>query len=189
MPRNFLPSGTMRIETKLFGQWAETIRMTQGLNSKIKKASIKAQFKVCREIQKKVKFHLRAQDLNWKPLNAEYKARKANKGLSGKTLMAYQTYYNSIDVWQPGRQHFVVVGVRRGIYTRTLTGKKSRMEVAVIAAIHEFSSGRRIPRRPLWNPTIREIGGAKGIKKMYINSLVYWLRMAKVPVKQFQRMF
>lgn len=178
-----------RIEFALFGDWDKTIKTLQKLSPEIKKASIKAQKKVCELILKKVKGHLRSQDLNWAPLHPDYAERKAIGGLSYRTLMAYGNYYRSIEVWTKGSQHMVFVGVKKGIYTRKLNGGRSRLEVAQIAAIHEFSSGRKIPKRPLWNPTIAEIGGAKGIKKLYVGSLVHHLRIAGIPVKQFQNIF
>lgn len=193
MGRNLLSSkklsgglGTPRIEIKLLGDWEKTIRILQNLSPKIKKSSVQAQLKVCRLIQKKVKAHIRNQDLGWKALNPSYAERKERLGLSFKTLMAYGTYYNSIDVWRKNGQPIVFVGVKKGIYTQTLSGKKSKIEVAVIAAIHEFASGGKIPKRALWNPTIQEMGGAKGIKRLYVNSLMYWLRINGVPVKRIQ---
>lgn len=195
MGRNFITQdkisqyGSPRVEISLFGDWDKTIRIIQKLGPSIKQASIKAQLKVCKEIQKVVKAHLRNQDLGWKQLSPEYEAKKEQKGLDHRILMAWGTYYDSIEVWRKGNQHMVFVGVKKGIYTRDLQGRKSRLDVATIAAIHEFSSGKKIPRRALWNPSIREIGGIKGIQKMYLGSLTYWLRMAGVPVKQFQRLF
>jgi hypothetical protein len=50
-----------------------------------------------------------------------------------------------------------------------MNGKRSRLDIATIATIHEFSRGKRIPRRPLWNPTIKEMGSSKGIQKICYN--------------------
>lgn len=179
---------TPRVEVKLFGRWEETIKMVQNLSPAIKIASIAAQMKVCNEILKRVRRHLRNQDLGWRPLSSRYSALKAESGLDGRTLIAHGTYYHAIQVWSKGIGHMVFVGVKKGTYGSTASGKKSKIDVARIATIHEFSSGRRIPRRPLWNPTIREIGGVGGIKKMYLNSLMYRLRLLGIPVKPFRRL-
>lgn len=190
LPKSFLPSSNRTdypiIQIKPVGQWAETIKTIGRLDPAIKAASIAAQFKVANLICKKVKAHLRNQDLGWAPLSDSYYDEKEHEGLSTKTLMAHGNYYNAIEVWHPGNQHMVYVGVRRGKFTRNLKGKRSKLEIAQIAAIHEFSSGRKIPRRPLWNPSIHELGGAKGIKQLYMGSFLYHLRMAGIPIKQFR---
>lgn len=200
MPRSFLRRAirkpredeedySPRINFRLFGQWDQTMNIIKRLEPEIKQSSIKAQLKVAKVISALVRRHLRDQDLGWQVLSYKYAAKKAEMGLSDNTLMAYQTYYKNIKVWRSGNRHLVNIGVKRGIYTTELSGKKSKMDVATIAAIHEFSSGRKIPKRPLWNPSIEEIGGADGIKKMYINSLLWHLREKGIPVKKMSTGF
>ena len=186
MGRNFITRSklpNLRLEVKPIGNWQKTIRTFQQLGPAVKRASIKAQLKVCNEIAKKVKAHLRNQDLGWKKLSPEYAQRKQELGLDHRILMAYGNYYHSIEVWQVGNRHMTFVGVKKGKYTQTLSGKRSSLDIATIATLHEFSRGKHFPRRPLWNPTITEIGGAAGIKKMYVNSLRYWLRKEGLPVE------
>lgn len=181
--------GGKKIEFKLVGNWEETIRTISQLSPKIKAASIFAQLKIGEEIKKKVKNHLRNQDLGWAELSPLYAKKKADAGLSGKILMAYKTYYQNIEVWQKSNQHLVFIGVRRGIYTKRVgSNKKSRYDVATIGAIHEFSQGKRIPKRPLWNPTIAEYGGAIGIKIRYAYYLSKHLKFLKVPIKELSRL-
>lgn len=175
-----------RAQFKLFGDWEKTIKLLQTLDPKIKKASIAAQMHVCRQIAKRVKAHLVNQDLPWKPLNPKYRERKVSRGLDGRTLISWAEYYYAIKVWTSGNRHLANVGVKNNVFTRSVEGKKSRLSIAQIAMIHEFSSGRKIPKRPLWNPTLREMGGAKGIKSMYSESLVKQLRKLGVPVKDFK---
>jgi len=183
--QGFIP----RLQFKLFGQWDETIRTLNKLSPTVKECSLIAQTKICNEICKKVKGHLKNQDLNWEPLTDKYMKRKEEEGLSGDILMAWGNYYNNIQVWTVGNQHFVYVGVKRGIYTKDVRGKRSRIDVATIAMVHEFSSGIKLPRRPLWNPTIAEMGGALGLKKLYVKHLVGSLRVRGIPVKSFMNIF
>jgi hypothetical protein len=180
--------GRIRIEVKPVGKLDQVIRQVNRLGPDVKEASIKAQKKVANEIAKIVKAHIRNQDLGWAPLSEEYAMRKDIYGLNSKTLWAYGNYYRAIEVWKPGNTSIVNVGVRKGKYTKTPSGKRSRLEIARIAAIHEFSSGKKIPRRPLWNPTIKQLGGARGLQKMYINSLIYHLRMKGIPITQFRNL-
>lgn len=185
LPKN--SSGNLKLEIKPIGRWNEAVRVISKLSPAIKKASLKAQLKVCNEIRTRVRAHLRNQDLGWKLLSSTYSERKSSLGLDGRTLIAYGNYYHNIEVWQKGMQYLVFVGVKRGKYTRRLNGKRGKLDIATVAAIHEFSSGRKVPRRPLWNPTIREIGGAKGIKSIYLKSFKHWLRMGGMPVTDINK--
>lgn len=178
-----------KITFKLFGDWDKTIRILQKIGPDVKSASIKAQMKVGNEVCKKVKQHLRNQDLGWPRLDEKYLSKKRRAGMSGKTLYGYGNYYNAIEVWKSGNNHLINIGVKKGKYTKDLRGKRSRLEIAQIAAIHEFSSGRKIPRRELWNPTFKEMGGIKGLRKMYVNSLMHHLSRMGIPVKQYRKFF
>lgn len=196
MGRNFISPSKLprrgdipKITFKLFGDWDGAIRSLNKLSPIIKECSLKAQLKLCKEIRDKVKAHLVNQDLGWPKLSKRYSQRKGQKGLDGRTLISYAEYYHSIQTWQVGNQHLTMVGVKSGIYTRTLSGRKSKLQVAQIAAIHEFSRGKRIPRRPLWNPTIREMGGVKGLKAMFIKHLFNNMRRNGVQISKIGNPF
>lgn len=178
-------SGTPIMKIELFGQWDETLSLFHKLGPLVKEASLKAQMKVCTNIVKIVKQHLFNQDLGWIALSPKYEQRKEDAGLEDATLWAYGKYYESIEAWTSGSRQFAFAGVKRGIYTQEINGQKSKIDIATIAAIHEFSTGRKIPRRPLWNPSIEKMGNTKGIKQMYVNSLVWWLRKSNVPVETY----
>lgn len=181
-------TGQYQVKFKLFGQWDESIDILNRMGKEVKQASLKAQFKICQDIAKRVKKHIKNQDLNWQPLSPIYEQRKEAAGLSGRILEAYSNYYNNISVWSIGNQGYAYVGVKKGIYTRNLQGKRSTYDLATIAAIHELSQGKKIPRRPLWNPTIAELGGAPGLKKMFVSSLIGHLRSRGIPVKSFMNL-
>lgn len=174
-----------RLHISLFGDWDRTVRMVNSLENGIKVASYKAQMKVCKEIEKRVKAHLRNNDLGWTALDADYAKKKSSHNLDGRTLIAYGAYYHAITTWTPSGRNIVNVGVKKGKYTQKIGGGRSKLEIAAIAAIHEFSTGK-LPRRPLWNPTIQEMGGPNGIKKMYVNSLIWHLGRMGIPVKNFR---
>lgn len=175
-----------RLEITPVGNWARVIRTVQNLGPDFKEAGLKAQMKVAREIVRKVKAHIRNQDLGWRPLAESTIAIKESYGLDSKVLYAHGGYYRAIEAWQKGSQHMVFAGVKKGKYSRAYSGRKRAIEIAQVAALHEFSSGKRFPRRPLWNPTIREMGGARGIKDMFMGSFLYWLRMKGIPIKPYR---
>jgi|SRR5882757_5157995 len=181
--------GQQQIKFKLFGQWDKTISVVTQLSPAIKRASLKAQLKICQDIAKRVRKHIKNQDLNWQPLTQEYETRKETAGLSGRTLEAYGNYYNNIQAWQVSNQNYAYVGVKKGIYTRNISGRRSKYDIATIAAIHELSSGHIIPKRALWNPTIAEMGGAPGLKKEFVKHLIGNLRAKGIPVKPFFNLF
>lgn len=181
MARNFYAQPGIGLQFKTYGRWDETIKTIQRLGPTIKQASVAAQMLVCREIARRVKAHLRNQDLNWRPLSPEYRAAKAAYGWDRRILLATHTYYDNIEVFKKGNQHLVYVGVRKGIYGRTPSGKRNRLELAKIAVIHEFSSNSK-RRRPLWNPTIREMGGVTGLKELYTKHLHKELRKRRIPI-------
>lgn len=187
IPKSSLPIGNHGmpvIQIKPWGNWDKTVRVMGSLGRNIKASSIQAQLKVCKEIQTRVKRHLRNQDLGWKRLGRAYLGAKMEAGLDRRILMSWGKYYSSIDVWRKPFGEIVFVGVKKGVYTKNISGRRSKLDVATIAAMHEFSSGKRFPRRQLWNPTIAEMGGTKGLKKMYVNSLYYWLRIKGVPISK-----
>lgn len=179
--------GGPKIQIKLFGQWEETIRILSKLSPEIKQSSIKAQLKLCRDVAKRIKAHLVNQDLNWPPLSSKYLEQKLKKGGDPRTLINNSDYYNAISVWRIGNQNLVMVGVKSGLYSRNLKGR-NKIDIARIAAIHEFSRGKRIPRRELWNPTIQEMGGASGIKEAFLKSFVATLRRNGIPVRSFKNL-
>lgn len=177
-----------RVKVQLFGQWEEAIRMLNGLGPNIKRASIDAQVVVLTDIKKKVKAHLRNQDIpemTSKPYNAWYAKTKRDLSRDPRFLMSSGTYYRSIEVWKVGNFNFAFVGVRNGIRAKTLTGKNSKLDVARIAYMHEMG-GRTLPRRPLWNPTIKEMGGANGIKDLFVQHLYRKLKQRRVPISLSQ---
>lgn len=175
-----------KINFQLFGNWEEAIRVLNKLDPAIKAASLAAQEDVLKKIEKAVKRHLRNQDLPWKPLNADYRRRKSSGGLSSDILIAWRKYYDNIEVWKQGSRHFAFMGIRKGIYTKSVDGKKSRLDVATIAFINEVGGGK-VPARPLWGPTIREFGGARGIRDAFVVSLHKKLRARGIPVKLFSQ--
>jgi hypothetical protein len=156
----------------------------------VKIASAYAQHKIAEDLKKKVLGHLMNQDLGWMPLTERYLKQKAIAAADTRILLAWNQYYHCIELWHQNAENTVYVGVKKGKYTYSVwDNKRSKIDIARIAAIHEFSKGRRIPRRPLWNPSIQEMGGEKGIKDKFVKHLVGKLRVMGIPVKQFQALW
>lgn len=95
------------------------------------------------------KLHISSQDLGWRPLKARTIAEKAKKGYSSKILVASSTYFQSITSWVDGNT--ALAGVKRGVR------ESNQTEVGDLARMLEFgSSVKKIPARPLWQPTFEE---------------------------------
>lgn len=190
-PRNFFKprnsTGGMKLTFELYGEWDKTIRTVQKVGPAVKIAGLYAQMKVATILKKKVVGHLINQDLGWRALDDKYLAQKTKVAADTRILFAYNQYYQNIEVWHRSNEHTVFVGVKSGRYTYSVwDNKRSKIDIASIAFIHEFSRGRRVPRRPLWNPTIKEMGGEQGIKDLYVKHLVGKLRVMGIPIKQFK---
>lgn len=173
-----------RMTITLFGQWAEAIKAMNALSPTIKAAALEAQMEFLEKVKKAVKAHIRNQDLGWRPLNTYYAEARASAGLGGDILNAFGNYYKNIQVWKQGSQHLAFIGVKKGIYTRSLNGKKSKFDLAKIAYMNEIG-GRKLRARPLWGPTIKEFGGARGIQNEFVELLHKKLRRRGIPVDKF----
>ena len=161
---------------KPFGDWADAVRTFSRLDKEIKVASIRAQEKMALVILKKVKDHLRKQDLPWRKLSKKYAAKKKKLGWDHRILIATSSYLNNITYWKRANGWYVYIGVKKGVHGINLyTKKKNPIDIATIAYIHEFSSGTK-RYRPLWNPTIRELGNKPGIKALFLKHLKTELR-------------
>lgn len=176
--KNLLPSNLGVVRVSATGNWAEALKVFKDLGPGIKVAAIEAQSQVALVVLKKVQNHLIKQDLGWRKLNPRYQSQKAAQGLDTRILLARWTYFKNIKYWTNRGGWKVYVGVKPGVYTRTLSGERSTLDVARIAAIHEFSRGKR--RRPLWNPTFKELGGKSGLKTLFIKNLHTQLRRQKL---------
>lgn len=183
-------SGNKLLTFHLTGEWDRALRVFKNLGPAVKIASLYSQKKIADDVKKRVIGHLVNQDLGWKGLSQKYLTQKAKTAADTRILLAYNQYYHSIEVWEKKMEQTVYVGVKKGKYTYSVwDNTRSRIDIARIAAIHEFSKGRRIPKRPLWNPTIAEMGGERGIKQKFVKHLVGKLRVMGIPVKQFQTLW
>lgn len=150
-----------QLNIKPFGPWGTVKRLLNDLPKNIKEIGISAQRSVAEKYARKVKAHLRNQDVpGWTPLSPKYADFKMGKYGHEDILIASELYYDSIKAWSEGRVYYA--GVPAGIQYKNGT------EVARVAYIHEAWSGMAgRPHRPLWVYTLQEdFNGVKGIKKL-----------------------
>lgn len=149
----------LSIDFKLLGNLAHSKNMLMGVAPDIRKAYLRSQSSIADKLLRIVRRHLVNQDLSWEPLSLGTIDKKRHDLI----LIDTETYLNSIDRFQSGYNIFV--GVKKGIME-----PKTGMEVSRIAALHEFGT-ELIPARPLWEPSINELGGKSGIKEQFLNDL------------------
>lgn len=132
-----------------FGNWQEVEARIAGLPRAIKASAVWGQRKAAEKLVKIVKGHIDNQDLGWTPLK--------RPELSGdpRILVDYGTYRDNIKTWQKNYTRYV--GVKKDVINHR--GER----VWMVAALHEFMSYHGGPYRPLWGPSVEELGGSKGI--------------------------
>lgn len=126
------------------GNWPGAVRAYSMMNPVIKSAIMNAQRRYARRLVSAVKKHIMAQDLPWAP---------ASTGKRGSHLMIdTRDYYESISYWQKDYQ--LEVGVKKHF----IHGKTGQPLWKV--AQWQEKGTKNIPARPLWKPTIEELGGS-----------------------------
>lgn len=122
--------------------------------------------------------------VNWPPLS------ESTIHSLGKHPIYYYTgtYYRAITFHNDGKRVWVGVGYNRAGSTRnrfnkSVAGKarnteqKSKLTLNQIAIILEFgSSDGKIPKRPLWEPAWKQIGGNKGLQQAVRKELLRELK-------------
>ena len=144
------------IKLNLFGPWLGESRKIAELPKDIRNSAIRGQRKAAERLVRVVRNHLIYQDLKEWPELAPSTIRK--KQGDSRILIDTEQYLNNIKAWRDN--HIYYVGVKRGVTN------ENGIEVARVAAIHEFKSEvtRGAPRRPLWEPSINDMGGKEGIR-------------------------
>lgn len=145
----------------LFGPWLKTKLLLNFLAPNIRLATIAGQRKIADKYVRKIKSHLRNQDIpGWTPLSPAYADYKMGKYGNEDILMASRTYYDNIKSWRQGGVY--MAGVKKS------AAYSSGKSVARIAFIHEnWSKIQGKPHRPLWDYTLNnDMGGRIGIHRL-----------------------
>lgn len=144
--------------TKKMGNWEGTLRMLKNLGYDVTDAYRKSQTDFAKSLRDRVIQHIKAQDLHWASLSPLTKLRKNQKNRN-KIYVDTETYLKSIMILKDGNN--ISVGLKRG---QPYKGRKDRsVTVDQVAMWMEFGTSKA-PARPLWQPSIEEMGGAKGFR-------------------------
>jgi len=154
----------------LFGDWVKTQSMLSTIDITMGIGVSAGQQAFAKRLKRLVRKHIRTNGAGispaWPPVSSRYAKYKTKRG--GDPFDIYKMsglYYNSIDVWSNGTNWYA------GLKANTRhSDKKARYTLAQIARILESgSSARNIKARPLWSPSLKQLGGTAGVK-----ALVLW---------------
>jgi len=138
------------------GKWQLATKAIETLSPKLKEAYRQAQRAYGHRLERIVKGHIVNQDLPWADLAASTVERKGHQDIYQDSM----DYYHAIKTHSSG-PYKISVGVKAGA-----TNQKGK-DIATYAAVnefgHTFESGRHIPKRALWKPSLDEMGGKQGI--------------------------
>lgn len=142
---------------KKIGDWNGAINYLAQMSYRVKTVTKREQLQVVKDLKRIVIGHIINQDLNWQPLSEHTKSRK-NQENKDKILIDTELYLNSITITRDNDS--VSVGIAKG---KAYRKKGNFTSVDRVANMLEYGT-TRMPARPLWNPSLDEMGGAKGIK-------------------------
>ncbi len=133
----------------MFGRWDLISQGFSGLDARIQSSAVWGQRKAAELIVKTAKAHINNQDLGWVPRSAT-----THSG-DNRILVDTESYYGAIKAWKQGSTYHA------GVPTSAVNTIGTPIYVYAIA--HEYGLGR-VPARPLWRPTLKELGGKKGLQ-------------------------
>lgn len=139
------------------GPWEAAGEFVRSLPQHLRRSAMTAQEKAARRYLRIIKTHLELQDLPWAPHSSKYSNR------TGKILVDSGHMKKAIRYWQ--YKYVVYIGIKRGIKHR-----ENGQELADIASFHEYGTSK-MPARPLFAPSLEEMGGASGVANIIVKKM------------------
>jgi sulfur relay (sulfurtransferase) DsrC/TusE family protein len=140
------------ITTQLEGDWQGATNELGTLDSKMRKAIQAAQRSQGQKLMRIVRNHILNQDLNWPDL------AYPEKSGDPRILIDTEAYLNAITEWQENLIHYI------GVKQDATNGRGEK--ISFYAYLLEYGwisrGGNSVPPRPLWQPSINEMGGPEG---------------------------
>ena len=134
------------------GNWEYVIAsLTRTIPQEVMSSAVWGQRKAAEQLVKIVKNHIMRQDLPWTP--------KKNPSSSGSWRLYIDTgqYLSSVETWQKNGIRFVGIKPHKH--------HKDGVPVSDIAVWMEYGT-KHMPARPLWGPSLEDLGGEKGVKRI-----------------------
>lgn len=146
----------MEIEITLFGDWQRIQTALSNLPRTVMSSAAWGQRNAAEKLVRIVKDHINHQDLGWP---ARVDTTNSN---DPRILVDYGDYYGAIKAYSDKGIYYA--GVKRDAFNRAGT------RISDYAVVHEYGWGS-IPRRALWGPSFKEMGGDRGIKETVMKAI------------------
>ena len=133
------------------GNWVAVSRSFKQLPKLLQSSGVYGQRRAAEQIVKIVKAHINNQDLGWAP--------RTERSVAGdpRILVNTEAYYGAIKAWKKGDEYYA--GVPKDSHNAQGTS------IVQYALAHEYGLGD-MPQRPLWEPSFKEIGVKRGLKRL-----------------------
>lgn len=154
-----MPASRSYIKVNQTGNWNGLLRAFRDMGFDINTAARNGQQEAAKKLIKIVKGHIINQDLPWPKLNEHTKNAKNSSDI----LIDTRLYFESINYWWENKT--IKAGVKRGLHY------PSGVEISNVAAMLEFGTSK-MPDRPVWGPSLEEIGGKEGLRDIVAESIV-----------------
>ena len=162
-------SKNIHLEFTAFGKWDKAVHNLSILPKTIQRSLLDIQEKTAKKYARIVKDHIYAQDLESLGGNPKRKPEYAG---DSRTLIDTATYVESITSWRKDNVYYA--GVKPGITN------PEGVSIARIAYWLETGT-RKMIARPVWGPSLIEMGGKKGMEKAVKDRLTQKFRMEGIP--------
>lgn len=178
--------GGFNVSIRMEGEWIKFGSLINNLNTDIAIAASGAQRSFANKYKVAVKRNITegGKRFGYAPTSAKYVAHKANSG-GGSTLLRWtDSFRDSVTIINKGMFQWLV-GIPKGIIRRPTAEKKRKqvLQVHEYANILEHGDGN-IPARPIFQDTLRDMGGLARFKQFVTASLIQRLRMRGVNPKR-----
>ena len=136
------------------GNWVAAETKLAAIGGLVMSSAVYGQRNAAEKLVAIVRGHIDHQDLGWPAVLQD----------SGdpRILVDSELYRNSIKAWKSGTVYYA------GVPTSVKYPKGNR--VSDVAIMHEFGTNRMV-ERPLWGPSIKELGGSKGVRKIVAGAI------------------
>lgn len=146
------------------GDWAGVTAALYALPKVLRSSADWGNRKAAEKLVKIAKAHIDNQDLGWPGLSSS-----TNSG-DPRILVDSEDMRNSIKAWRQNYKYYAGI---------PMTAYNSRgIRIADYAIMHEFGFGN-MPQRALWGPSLKDLGGREGIKKIVSDAIYNKIKLLR----------
>lgn len=168
------------VQIRAFGDWNRAQEFIQNLSPALRASALWGQEKAVKKLVKIVKDHIQQgtvpPGVTWQPLSEKTTKRKGHD----KFYLDTKDYFRTIGTWRENYTFYA--GVKRGFNNR------NGIEISKLALILEKGVEGRIPPRPLWGPSLEQLGGLQEMRAIVLRAIENKLNQTAAPEWQIKRL-